>query len=53
MVGVSVHGLLGVDTELQRSAFAVQQQQQHQRMIDYGRGDCPHQGPVTAPSQRT
>jgi hypothetical protein len=51
MVGVSVHGLLGVDNELQRSAFAAQQQQ-YQRMIDYPRGDCPHQDPAPASSQR-
>jgi hypothetical protein len=58
MVGVSVHGLLGVDNELQRSAFAAQQQQQ--RVIEsihvsYLRsGDCPHQGSApTLPSQRT
>jgi energy-converting hydrogenase Eha subunit F len=51
MVGVSVHGLLGVDNELQRSAFAAQEQQ-HQRMIDYSRGDCPHQDPAPTASQR-
>jgi hypothetical protein len=45
MVGASVHGLLGVDAELQRSALAAQQtiQQDHSvRVIDRGdRRDCP------------
>ena len=27
MVGLSVHGLMGMDTDLQRSAFAARQQQ--------------------------
>ena len=42
MVGASVHGLLGVDTELQRSAFAAQQtiEQQHQTIRVIDRGDC-------------
>jgi hypothetical protein len=54
MVGLSVHGLLGVDSELQRSAFAAQQQQQ--RVIDsmHVNYDCPHQGSAPmVPSQRT
>jgi hypothetical protein len=57
MVGVSVHGLLGVDNELQRSAFAAQQQQRviESIHVSYLRsGDCPHQGSAPAlPSQRT
>jgi hypothetical protein len=57
MVGVSVHGLLGVDNELQRSAFAAQQQQRviESIHVSYLRsGDCPHQGSApTLPSQRT
>ena len=56
MVGLSVHGLLGVDNELQRSALAAQQQQRviESMHVSYQRGfDCPHQGPATAPSQRT
>jgi hypothetical protein len=42
MVGASVHGLLGVDAELQRSALAAQQtfQERHSvRVIDGS--DCP------------
>jgi hypothetical protein len=42
LVGASVHGLLGVDAELQRSALAAQRtiiEEQHSvRVID--RGDC-------------
>ena len=56
MVGLSVHGLLGVDNELQRSAFAAQQQQRviESIHVDYAHGNCPHYGsPPTAPSQRT
>ena len=53
MLGISVHGLLGVDNELQRSAFAAQQQERAIRVIDYTRGDCPQQAPPAAPSQRT
>jgi hypothetical protein len=55
MVGLSVHGLLGVDAELQRSAFAAQQHQQQQveqYHVLYHRGDC-HPGSSTALSQRT
>jgi hypothetical protein len=57
MVGLSVHGLLGVDAELQRSAFAAQQQ----RMDDYHSvhvlykthsGDC-HRGAAPPLSERT
>jgi hypothetical protein len=42
MVGTSIHGLLGVDAELQRSVLAAQRtiQEDHSvRVID--RGDCP------------
>ena len=57
MVGLSVHGLLGIDSELQRSAFAAQQQQ-HQvvdgyRVLYHHRGDCPGGTTQQAPSQRT
>jgi hypothetical protein len=56
MVGLSVHGLLGVDADLQRSAFAAQQLHQQQvneyRVLYHQRGDC-HQGEPQAPSQRT
>jgi hypothetical protein len=55
MVGLSVHGLLGVDAELQRSAFAAHQQLQ--QVNEYGvvyhrHGDC-HQSSTQAPGQRT
>jgi hypothetical protein len=57
MVGVSVHGLLGVDNELQRSAFAAQQQQRVIESIHVSylhSGDCPHPGSAPSlPSQRT
>jgi hypothetical protein len=56
MLGLSVHGLLGVDNELQRSAFAAQQQQRviESMHVSYQRGfDCPHQRSTTPPSQRT
>jgi hypothetical protein len=55
MIGVSVHGLLGVDNELQRSAFAAQQQQRviESTHVSYQRGgDCTHQS-SPPPSQRT
>ena len=46
MVGASVHGLLGVDAELQRSALAAQHQtiEQHTVRVDAPRpdsSDCP------------
>ena len=56
MVGISVHGLLGVDSELQRSAFAAQQQQRviESTHVSYQRGgDCPYHVPAPPPSQRT
>jgi hypothetical protein len=56
MVGLSVHGLLGVDADLQRSAFAAQQLHQirvsEYRVLYHHSGDC-HQGTPQAPSQRT
>ena len=48
MLGVSVHGLLGVDADLQRSAFAAREQ----HMVDYRAvrvvehyGDCDQAPP--------
>jgi uncharacterized protein (DUF779 family) len=56
MVGVSVHGLLGVDAQLQRSAVAAQQQrvsEYHSFHVLYHRsGDC-HPGSAPGLSQRT
>jgi hypothetical protein len=47
MLGISVHGLLGVDADLQRSAFAAQQQ----HSVEYHSvRDCHH---VAPPSSRT
>jgi hypothetical protein len=42
MVGASVHGLLGVDTELQRSVLAAQQtiEREHHSVRVIYRGDC-------------
>jgi hypothetical protein len=43
MVGASIHGLLGVDAELQRSALAAQQtiiEEQHSVRVS-NRHDCP------------
>ena len=56
MVGLSVHGLMGVDSDLQRSAFAAQQLRMDQPgsvHVLYKRGgDCPQHD--TAPlSERT
>jgi hypothetical protein len=47
MLGVSVHGLLGVDADLQRSAFAAQRQQTYQtiRVAEPRHGDCPRAVP--------
>jgi hypothetical protein len=53
MLGISVHGLVGVDNELQRSAFAAQQQERAIHVINYTRGDCPQHAPPALPSQRT
>ena len=51
MVGASVHGLLGVDAELQRSALAAQQtlEKDHSVRVNY-RGDG-HDCPGTSPSR--
>jgi hypothetical protein len=52
MVGLSVHGLLDVDAQLQRSAYAAQQQHQvNELRVLYHRGDCDHS--TAPPSQRT
>jgi hypothetical protein len=56
MLGVSVHGLLGVDSELQRSAFAAQQQrvgEYHSFHVLYHRGGDCHQSSAPKLSQRT
>jgi hypothetical protein len=57
MVGASVHGLMGVDAELQRSAFAAQQQHQvseyHSFHVLYHRGGDCHNGSAPGLSQRT
>jgi hypothetical protein len=48
MLGVSVHGLVGIDADLQRSAFAARQQQgvQSIRVVE-PYGDCrPAQPPA-------
>ena len=43
MVGASVHGMLGVDAELQRSALAAQRTilEEHNSVRVIDRGDCP------------
>jgi hypothetical protein len=54
MLGVSVHGLLGVDAELQRSAFAAHQQRSveyHSVRVHEWRGDCG-KPPTFKPGQR-
>jgi hypothetical protein len=56
MLGVSVHGLLGVDADLQRSAFAAREQQhmvadQSVRVVDHY-GDC-NQAPPPRSKTRT
>jgi hypothetical protein len=43
MLAFSVHGLLGIDNDLQRSAFAARQQQEvqyHSVRALHHRGDC-------------
>lgn len=47
MVGASVHGLLGVDAELQRSALAAQHQTIQERSVRVETWDCP--GPAQEP----
>ena len=55
MLGVSVHGLLGIDQDLQRSAFAAQQQRHdveyHSVRVLQHRGDCD--GAAPPPTSRT
>ena len=53
MVGASVHGLMGVDAELQRSAFAANQHRILERDAAFARyklkqerRDCPGQAPT-------
>jgi hypothetical protein len=54
MIGVSVHGVLGVDAELQRSAFAAQQRtiETHSvRVLDRpDGGECP--APAATPRDK-
>jgi hypothetical protein len=51
MVGASVHGLIDVDAELQRSVVAVQEQQHHARAVSFRvswrEGECPAPPPRT------
>jgi len=55
MLGVSVHGLLGIDQDLQRSAFAAHQQRHdveyHSVRVLQHRGDCD--GAAPPPTSRT
>jgi hypothetical protein len=56
MVGLSVHGLMGVDSDLQRSAFAAQQLQMDQPgsvHVGYKRGGDCHQSTTPGLSERT
>jgi hypothetical protein len=56
MVGLSVHGLMGVDSDLQRSAFAAQQLQMDQPgavHVGYKRGGDCHQSTAPGLSERT
>jgi hypothetical protein len=54
MVGLSVHGLLGIDSELAQTAVAVRQQQPVEyhsvHVLHYG-GDCDR-APASKPDQR-
>jgi hypothetical protein len=54
MLGISVHGLLGVDADLQRSTFAAQQQQHmvsySERVVEQHGGDC---GQAPPPRSKT
>jgi hypothetical protein len=55
MLGVSVHGLLGVDADLQRSAFAAREQHMvanHSVRVVEHYGDCD-QAPPAKPNTRT
>jgi hypothetical protein len=55
MVGLSVHGLLGIDTELAQSAVAARQQQsvdyRSVHVLGHSGGDC-HRAPALRPDQR-
>ena len=54
MVGLSVHGLLGIDAQLARSAVAAQHQQQieyHSVHVLHRGGDC-NRAPATKSSAR-
>jgi hypothetical protein len=54
MVGLSVHGLLGIDSELARSAVAAQQQrtiEYHSVHVLHHGGDC-NRAPASKPSAR-
>jgi hypothetical protein len=54
MVGASVHGMLGVDAELQRSALAAhQQKQQAMRVLDQQDRDCDGQAPAPQPQHHS
>ena len=55
MVGLSVHGLLGIDSELAQSAMAARQQsvEYHSvRVLVPQTGDC-QRAPASRPDQRT
>ena len=56
MVGLSVHGLLGIDAQLARSAVAAQHQQQieyHSVHVPHRGGDCNrHHGSKTSSRKR-
>ena len=54
MVGLSVHGLLGIDAQLARSAVAAQHQQQieyHSVHVLHRGGEC-NRAPATKSSAR-
>jgi len=60
MVGASIHGLIGVDAELQRSALAAAAQERtsdgHSVRVTFkqrDRGDCPGGGYVPRTSERS
>lgn len=54
MVGLSVHGMLGIDAQLAKSAVAAQQQQRieyHSVRVVHRGGDCDR-APGAKPSAR-
>jgi hypothetical protein len=57
MLGVSVHGLLGIDQDLQRSAFAAQQHRHdveyHSVRVLHPPGECDGVAPPPSSSSRT